>query len=53
MSDPPVLLPMVIACRGSKETQRVFVGLVSLVSFSLIASVSFVLPATQPREDAS
>lgn len=48
MSDPPVLLPMVIAYRGSKESQRVFVGLVSLVS-----SVSFVLPATQPREDAS
>lgn len=53
MSDCPVLLARVIACRGSKESQRVFVGLVSFVSFSLHASVSFVLPATQPREDAS
>lgn len=45
MSDPPLLPPRIIACRGSEESQRVFVGLVSSMSLFLHVTLSFVLLA--------
>lgn len=50
MSDPPLLPPRVIACRGSEESQRVFVGLVSSTSLLLHATLLLVLPAIQAQE---
>lgn len=41
----PLLPPRVIACRGSKESHRVFVvGLVSFMSLFPHVTLSFVLP---------
>jgi hypothetical protein len=50
MSDPPLLPPRVIACRGSEKSQRVFVGLVSSMSLFLHVILSS-LPS-QPRQDS-
>lgn len=43
MSDPLLLPPRVVACRGSEESQRVFVGVVSSMSLFLHVTLSFVL----------